>query len=140
MGAPCYGGLLCPCGRGCVRQVGGFNQWASSVSAGACGSQLNRLQIPINSTRAKRLIEPFMQATHGSKCPVETPELAGIRLPGDARLPCDAMTDRSACNAEVGVVVLVCVSQRCAVVWLVVRLWLLGPFASGALSGRLQVL
>lgn len=73
--------------------LGNSNGYSSSATWGACSSQLETLQIPINSTRANTLVQPFMKTGQWcKKLDTVTDELAEVN--------CNNFNTEDVCNEQ----------------------------------------
>ena len=73
------------------RQLGNTNGFSSSAVWGKCGSQLEKLNIHINTTRATALVAPFMQ--EGTWCSQQ-----GEKLAEEPPVNCSALNEEQ-CGA-----------------------------------------
>lgn len=75
--------------------LGNSNGYSSSATWGACSSQLESLQIPINSSRASLLVQPFMKT--GQLC---NDYKNGASNNDANKVKCEDLSYEYECNAE----------------------------------------
>jgi hypothetical protein len=74
------------------QQLGNTNGYSTSAVWGACASQLESLQIPINSTRASLLVQPFLKTGDWCKSSEQSAEDV-------SDVNCGSLTSEEACTS-----------------------------------------